>query len=119
MSSYHYIFIRSSTSEGQLVGDISGACGIPLRRPGGELVDWSAKVDRAAVELELSHDFEADHGIQLERYQSVLVIRDLDRDLERQQLLAERIFDGLAEVGRYELVLMFDIQEVIARSPKD
>jgi hypothetical protein len=40
-------------------------------------------------------------------------VRDIDRDTERQQALASRIFDALRADGRWQLVYIDDMQAVL------
>jgi hypothetical protein len=46
-------------------------------------------------------------------YPHCVEIRDIDRDIDRQQALAARIFDALRADGRWQLVLIDDMQAVL------
>ncbi|MFE0508555.1 hypothetical protein [Streptomyces sp. NPDC058964] len=59
---------------------------------------------------------EEDHGMSFERYDSLFAVRDFDSNLERQEATARRIFDNLAALDRYELLLVRDLQELLASS---
>lgn len=110
MSEYHYIFIHPGRSEQRLIPDISSACGVALRAVDSEFIDYSAHLGHAAVEIELSHEYEEDFGVPFERYDSLISIRDFASDLTRQESLARTIFRNLASLERYSLVLVRDLQ---------
>ena len=113
MSAYHDIFIVPVQSVESLIKDVAEACGATLKPSQGEVVDYSASVERAAVEVELGHDYVADCGIAFEKYDSVITVRDFDSDKEREGELAGKIFRYLADAGKYSLVLVFDLQRLI------
>jgi hypothetical protein len=46
-------------------------------------------------------------------YPHRIEVRDIDRDTERQQALADRIFDALRADGRWQLVYIDDMQAVL------
>jgi hypothetical protein len=46
-------------------------------------------------------------------YPHSVEIRDIDRDIDRQQALAAKIFDALRADGRWQLVLIDDMQTVL------
>ncbi|MFD7403794.1 hypothetical protein ACFV7R_14225 [Streptomyces sp. NPDC059866] len=116
VSEYHYVFVLPGSPRERLVGDISVACGAALGPVDSEFVDYAANLGYAAVEVELSHEYEEDHGIPFDRYDSLLTVRDFDSDLDRQEATARRIFDNLSAVGRYELILVRDLQRLLASS---
>ncbi|MER6305586.1 hypothetical protein [Streptomyces sp. NPDC001657] len=113
MSKYHYIFIHPGYPVDPMIADISAACGVELRPAQDEFIDFSAPLDRAAVEVEVDHEYEEDHGIPFEKYDSMLTVRDFDRDIERQEVIAQQIFGNLAETGKYSLALVLDLQKLI------
>ncbi|MGQ4515732.1 hypothetical protein [Streptomyces sp. DW26H14] len=120
MSAYHYLFVRPRPrTDGELVGDISDACGEPLAPvEGAGTIDYAATAGRTAVELELTHEYEEDFGIPFETFDSLVVIRDFDRDQARQERMAREIFAGLSNLNKYALVLVFDLQtEIEAFTP--
>ncbi|GLW70962.1 hypothetical protein Kpho02_32610 [Kitasatospora phosalacinea] len=55
----------------------------------------------------------ADRGIPFDRFQAVMVVRDIDRDVERQAAVARRIVRGLADTGRYWAVLVYELQSFL------
>lgn len=116
MSEHHYIFIRPGFPRERLVQDISAACGVELRPVESEFVDYAGNLGQAAVEVEFSHEYEDDHGMPFEQYDSLLVIRDFAANVERQEATARGIFEGLSRFDRYELLLVRDLQELLARS---
>ncbi|GAB2985315.1 hypothetical protein GCM10023080_058620 [Streptomyces pseudoechinosporeus] len=120
MSQYHYIFIHPGTPREQLLADISFACGVQLTPINSEYIDYAANLGQAAVEVELSHEYEEDYGIPFERYESLFTIRDFGSDLARQEALAREIFGRLASLGRYSLMLVLDLQQLIeTAAPRD
>jgi hypothetical protein len=46
-------------------------------------------------------------------YPHRIEVRDIDRDIDRQQALARRIFDALRNDGRWRLVYIDDMQSVL------
>ncbi|NUP18988.1 MAG: hypothetical protein HOZ81_23435 [Streptomyces sp.] len=116
MSEYHYIFIRPGFPREQLVQDIAAACGAEMRPMDAEFVDFAGNLGHAAVEVELTHEYEDDHGMPFDRYDSLFTVRDFDSNLERQETTARRIFENLSALGRYNLILVRDLQELLASS---
>ncbi|MFI2609442.1 hypothetical protein [Kitasatospora sp. NPDC018619] len=114
MSSQHYIFIQPAAPDTDILSDLSAACGSELQPVGIGQVDHVTTVDGTTrAELQLSHEFEEDQGIPFERFQAVLVVRDVDRDLERQSAAARRIVRALADTRRYWVVLVYELQAYI------
>ncbi|WAZ23830.1 hypothetical protein STRCI_005200 [Streptomyces cinnabarinus] len=116
MSEYHYIFARPGFPRERLVQDISTACAVELRPTDDEFVDYAGNLGYAAVEVEFTHEYEGDRGMPFERYDSLVTIRDFDTNLERQEATARHIFENLATLGRYDLLLVRDLQESLASS---
>ncbi|WP_210585584.1 hypothetical protein [Streptomyces sp. GESEQ-35] len=114
MSEYHYVFIRPGFPRDRLLGDIAEACRGELEPVDEEFIDYAANLGHAAAEVELTHEYEEDHGMPFERYDSLLTVRDFDSDVKRQEAIARRIFDTLAATGRYDLMLVRDLQELLA-----
>lgn len=117
MSAYHEIFIHTAEPLDVLLADLATASGAELRPRDGTPVDYSVGLEHAAVELELQHDFEEDFGIPFERYERVVTIRDFDRDKDREEALARRLYASLTSTGRYRLVLVYNLQRLLAASP--
>jgi hypothetical protein len=116
MSEYHYVFIRPGFPRERLVHDVASACDAELKPVNAEFIDYAANLGYAAVELEFSHEYEEDHGMPFERYDSLFSVRDFDSNLERQEATARRIFGRLAALDRYDLILVRDLQELLASS---
>ncbi|GCB46338.1 hypothetical protein [Streptomyces sp. NL15-2K] len=66
--------------------------------------------------MELTHEYEEDHGVPFQQYDSLLTVRDFDSNPERQETTARRIFEYLSSLGRYDLILVRDLQELLASS---
>ncbi|MEU6673444.1 hypothetical protein [Streptomyces sp. NPDC046925] len=114
MSEHHYVFVHPSSPHEQLVADLSWACGVQLRAlDSNPDVDYSANLGYAAVELELKHEYEEDQGMLFERYNSVFAVRDFDSDIGRQEATARQIYERLASLRRYFLLLTLDVQEFL------
>ncbi|MFF5495175.1 hypothetical protein [Streptomyces aquilus] len=116
MSEYHYVFIRPGLPRNRLVQDISTACGVELTPTENEFIDRAGNLGHAAVEVEFTHEYEDDHGMPFKRYDSLLTVRDFDADPKRQEATARRIFENLRALGRYDLILVRDLQELLASS---
>jgi hypothetical protein len=117
MSTYHEIFVASELPVDVLLADLAFVAGAELTRANGDPVDYSVGVGRDAIQVELEHEYEEDYGIPFERYPRVVTIRDYDRDMARQGDWAQRVFDHLASTGRYALLLVFDLHELIDSDP--
>jgi hypothetical protein len=63
MSGYHEISVHRAQPLSVLLADLSTAAGAELTTCEGEFIDYAVGIERAAVELELRHDFEQDFGI--------------------------------------------------------
>lgn len=118
MSEYHYVFVSPGQPQDQLISDISWACGVQLKPTESEFIDYAANLGYAAVEVEFSHEYEADQGMPFERYESLFTVRDFDSNISRQEGLARQIFARMASLGKYSLLLTLDLQQFIdATSP--
>jgi hypothetical protein len=94
--------------------------GVQLAPVNSEYIDYAANLGQAAVEVELSHEYEEDYGIPFERYASLFTVRDFGSDLARQEALAREIFERLASLGRYSLMLVLDLEQLIEKDdPRD
>ncbi|MEV2212959.1 hypothetical protein AB0H86_16150 [Streptomyces sp. NPDC050997] len=116
MSEYHYIFLRPGIPREQVVRDIATACGAEVRPVDTQFIDCAANLGHAAVEVEFTHEYEDDHGMAFEQYDSLFTVRDFDSNLERQEATARQIFENLSALGRYDLILVRDLQELLASS---
>ncbi|MDT0319417.1 hypothetical protein [Streptomyces millisiae] len=114
MSAYHEIFVHPGRPLERLVSDVSIACGTPLEPVEDESITHRANLGFAAVEVEPSHEFEEDRGLAFDRYDSLVTVRDFGKDMERQEAAARRIFEALASLRRYRLLLVHDVQRFIA-----
>ncbi|MEU5886418.1 hypothetical protein ABZ835_06215 [Streptomyces sp. NPDC047461] len=116
MSEYHYIFMRPGRPRERLVQDVSAACGVELRPVEAEFVDRAGNLGHAAIEVEFAHEYEDDHGMPFEQYDSLLTVRDFEADMERQEATARRIFEQLSRLDHYDLLLVRDLQALLAVS---
>lgn len=60
------------------------------------------------------HDFADAAVAPVSRYAHWVEVRDLDRDHVRQLRLARRVFDAAAAVGRWRILLIDDMQHLVA-----
>lgn len=117
MTAYHQIFVPSGSVE-TLLSEIGEACGCVLGTAYGDPIDFAASLEHGAVDVELHHGLEPDHGIPFDEFENVVTIRDYDRDLTRQEYLARRLFEHLAH-SHERLLLVFDAQDLLAVHPTD
>ncbi|MGH3375822.1 MAG: hypothetical protein ACRDP6_13885 [Actinoallomurus sp.] len=119
MSSHHQIFVRQEDAEREFPVDVAAASGTVLNEVDdavSEEIAYAGTTENTAVEIELSHDFEDDYGIPFSAYPMIVTIRDLDRDLERQESLARDVYGRLGALGGYSLLLVFDLSTLLERS---
>ena len=115
MSAYHQIFARRQRPPQQLVSDVAAAIGASLAPVGGQAgegIAYAGQAGRAAVEIEMSHEFEDDRGIPFSRYPIVITVRDYDSDKGREETVAREIFGALCGHG-YSLLLVLDLQKLL------
>jgi hypothetical protein len=112
MSAYHQIFVRGQRPEEQLVSDVAAAIGAPVAPVSGESIAYAGQVGRAAVEIEMSHEYEDDRGIPLSQYPIIITVRDYDSDKGREETVARQIFGVLCGQG-YSLLLVLGLQKLL------
>lgn len=118
MSAYHYLFIRTDLATEDFLGDVAAATGSPVVSVGDEAsedVDYASKVGSAAVDIVLRHDFDDEPEMPMSEYPIHLAVRDYERDLDRQETAARTIFDLLCSRGKYSVMLVFDLQRLVAK----
>ncbi|MGA4786669.1 hypothetical protein [Nocardia sp. AB354] len=118
MSSYHQIFIRSDQPRDVLIEDIDHAARVSLTDVStrGDGSFWGAASRNAVVELEFGHDFDNDGQLDFESYPIALTIRDSGSDKGRERQVADDVFENLRRTGRYDLLYVYDLQELMRRS---
>lgn len=117
MSAYHQIFARTSRTEGEFVHDVADAAGVGMHKiePEGP-VGYAGKRPYAAVEIELSHEFEEDYGIPFEEYPYLITIRDFEGNKDREEQFAREVFANLASTGHYSLLLVYNLSALLERT---
>lgn len=120
MSAYHEIFVRPkqagvnlSENPEVLLSDLASVVGVPFRPISDEVneyIDFAAKIETAAIEVELSHDFDDERDMLFSRYPVFLTIRDFDRDETRSEETAREIFRRLCALEKYSLLLVYDVK---------
>ena len=117
MTAYHQIFVRSAEPPGALLADLTVICATTFTKIDDGQVDYASHTDTTFVDLELSHEFDADRDMPFDQYPWLITIRDRDRDQERQGQVARKVFDALAATGRYRLMLTRDLQQLLVMYP--
>lgn len=117
MSAYYQIFTRTVRGEEEFVADVGVAAGVNMHKiefesPAG----YGGKRPYAAVEIELSHEFEEDYGIPFREYPYLITFRDFDNNKDREEEFAREVFSGLASTGRYSLLLVYNLSTLLERS---
>lgn len=117
MTAYHQIFVRTDRSVDQFVADVAAAAGVEMDETGsGGPVRYGGKRPNAAVEIELSHEFEEDYGIPFEEYPYIITLRDFDGNNSREEEFAREVFANLSSAGGYSLLLVYNLSTLLERS---
>lgn len=116
MSAYHQIFVRTARSASDLAADVAAVAAVQLTEDPGGPIRYAGKRPYAAVEIELSHEFEEDYGIPFDEYQQVITFRDFDGNEAREEEFAREVFGGLAATGKYSLLLVYNLSTLLERS---
>jgi hypothetical protein len=117
MSAYHQIFVRTAEPPETLLADLAELCDAPLNRIDDGSVEYASRTETAFIDVELSHEFDPDRDMPFDQYPWLVTVRDRERDQERQQHAAQEVFDALATTGRYQLMLVHDLQRLLATYP--
>lgn len=119
MSSYHEIFIRTANSIERLVSDVAIAANCRMRKldTKDNPIAYAGRTREVAVEVELHHDFEDDFGINFSQYPIVVTLRSFDSDKVHEETVAKDVFENMAAIGGYAMLLTFDLQRLIAEHP--
>lgn len=121
MSGYHEIFVRTSNSIEKLVADLATAAHCRMRKfdTKDNPIAYAGRTRDVAVEVELHHDFEDDFGMKFSQYLVVITLRSFDSDKAHEEAVAKEVFEKMAAIGNYALLLTFDLQRLIAKHPSD
>lgn len=116
MSSHYHIFIRTDSVESQLIADIEDAAHFELKPPRfpDEYVSFVGETREVAVEVELSHDYDDDGDMYFSQYPVVLNLRSYVGDRVHEEAVARDICQNLFQNKAYSLLLVFDMQILIA-----
>jgi hypothetical protein len=117
MSTYHQVFVATGEPVKTLLADLAVVAGKELGPVDDGPVDFAVGVGSGAIEVELAHAFVNDGALRFEEYPLVVTSRDYDRDMERQEKWARRVYARLAATGRYALLLVLDVQHLLAADP--
>lgn len=117
MSAYYQIFARTVRGEEQFAADVAAAAGVDMRKIElGSAVGYGGRRPYAAVEIELSHEFEEDYEVPFGEYPYLITFRDFDGDGAREEEFAREVFAGLAATGGYSLILVYNLSTLLERS---
>jgi hypothetical protein len=118
MTAYHQIFVRTDKPESDLIRDLSSATGaeISASAPSSNGIAYFGRVDNTVIEVELHHDFEGDHGMEFSAYPVLVTIRELNAKDCEEERVARSVFEKLKGIGGYELLLVFNLQRLVAQS---
>jgi|KBSSwiStaDraftv2_1062776.scaffolds.fasta_scaffold04318_5 hypothetical protein len=119
MTAYHQLFVRTNKSEQVLVEDLSTASGAEicaLEPPSNEIV-YFGRVGNTVIEVELEHDFDDDRDLNFSAYPVLVTIRVLNAEREAEERVARDVFEKLKDIGGYDLLLVFNLQRLVARWP--
>ncbi|MFI2473494.1 hypothetical protein [Nocardia xishanensis] len=113
--------MRANKSDAEAIRDIGLAAGVELLLDdaSGSAMIYRAIAEHWVVEVEPSHDYEDDFGIQFSKYPIVITIRDVGGNKRREESVARSIFDNLASVDGYAELLVFDLQKPLAATGRD
>ncbi|MEU7142891.1 hypothetical protein ABZ942_25835 [Nocardia sp. NPDC046473] len=115
MSAYHEIFLKTAKSFDEVIEDVGEAVGVELAsEPASNAVLYRAVTDSSVIEVEASHAYEDDYGIEFSRLPILITVRDLDSDKDREESTARSLIQVLANDGGYTGLLVFDLKRQLA-----
>lgn len=106
------VFIDANESAEQIRRVLAGALGGQFR-PSDDGNPY-LPVGARTVIYAGPHEFTDAAGAPVSQYAHWIEVRDLDRDHARQLRLARRVFDAAVAVGRWRVVLIDDMQHLVA-----
>ncbi|MEW9548348.1 hypothetical protein [Nonomuraea sp. NPDC050783] len=124
MSSYHYLFLRPWRNPARLVEDLGELLGVGFERVHYPYADFIGEVGQVVVDVALTHGFgmeprHEDREMPLSRYPVCLTFRYRGTGTSRHEEaeVAWRVYEGLGSLEGYDLLLVYDFQQVLAASP--
>ncbi|WP_405167275.1 hypothetical protein OG203_20625 [Nocardia sp. NBC_01499] len=116
MSAYHEIFLKTAKPFDEVIEDVSEAVGVELAsEPSSNAVLlYRAVTDSSVIEVESSHAYEDDYGIEFSSLPILITVRDLDSDKDREESTARSLMQVLANDGGYAGLLVFDLKRRLA-----
>ncbi|MFI6171678.1 hypothetical protein ACIBCN_33205 [Nocardia sp. NPDC051052] len=116
MSAYYEIFLKTVKPFDEVIEDVGRAVGVELAsEPSSNAVlFYRAVTDSSVIEVESSHAYEDDYGIEFSRFPIVITVRDLDSDKDREESTALSLLQFLAKDGGYAGLLVFDLKRRVA-----
>ena len=118
MTAYNQIFLRTVRTEESLIRDLSTATGTQITaiEPAINSIAYGAKLADTVVEVEMHHEFEQDRDLNFDAYPVLVTFRNLHNDKSAEERFARTVFEELTNAGGYELLLVFNLQTLIART---
>ncbi len=119
MTAYHQMFVRTTKSNRELIQDLSLVTGaeISANQKASSAIAYFGRVGNTVIEVELEHVFEEDHGMNFGAYSVLVTIRELNAERSEEARVARDVFEKLKSIGDYELLLVFNLQTLVARCP--
>ncbi|MFI6997665.1 hypothetical protein [Nocardia sp. NPDC050175] len=116
MSAYHEIFLKTAKPFDEVIEDVGEAVGAELASESSSnaVMLYRAVTDSSVIEVESSHAYEDDYGIEFSRFPILITVRDLDSDKGREESAARSLLQGLAKDGGYAGLLVFDLKRQLA-----
>lgn len=118
MSAYHQIFVRTAKPLEEFLRDLGSAAGAEIcaLEPTVNGIAYAGRTGATVIEVELSHEFEEDRGMDFSAYPVVATVRELNADVATKERAARAVFDKLRDIGGYDLLFVFDLQRLLGRT---
>jgi hypothetical protein len=119
MTAYHQVFVRTGKSEQELIEDLSSTTGADISslQPPSNEIAYFGRVGDTVIEVELEHDFDDDRDLNFSAYPVLVTIRVLNAGRPAEERVARDVFEKLKSIGGYDLLLVFNLQKLVARWP--
>lgn len=115
MAADYEVFVRATTEPVDLVEDVSAVLGVDARsHDDGD--GFLLITNDAFVDVYLEHELENDGDIPFSTFPYQITVRDREKNRDRGQQLARRIYDGLIGRGKYECFIVYNTMELVERS---
>ncbi|WP_410585730.1 hypothetical protein [Amycolatopsis sp. lyj-108] len=120
MTAYHEIYLRPLGERFDVVVDLERILCVRFdRTPWNGFVAGASIDGEVAIEVDDDMRLENDGDIPFEDHPWMIVVRNFSRDHVAERQLADRIYQGLCETGRYSLFLTLDGGRMIESAIRD